>query len=110
MRIFRHRGGRSVIELASVIKDLRAELEGAIAAGDDAALRFELGPIELEVSVAVERSGGGQAKVRFLVVELGADGKVDASSTQKVKLTLTPRVAGTDTPPYVSGQVVPGER
>ena len=98
-----------MIELASVIKDLREELEEAVVAGADAPLRFELGPIELEVSVALERSAGGNAKVRFLVVELGADGKVDATSTQKVKLTLTPRLSGTGATPYVSGQVVPGE-
>lgn len=99
-----------MIELASVIKDLRAELEGAIVAGADSALRFELGPIELEVSVAVERSGGGQAKVRFLVVDLSADGKVDATSTQKVKLTLTPRLAGIDATPYVSGELESDEQ
>ncbi|MFL6111113.1 MAG: trypco2 family protein [Catenulispora sp.] len=99
-----------MIELGSVIKDLRAELEEAIVAGADSALRFELGPIELEVSVALERSGGGQAKVRFWVMDLGADAKTDASSTQKVKLTLTPRLAGTGATPYIAGEVVPGER
>lgn len=98
-----------MIELASVIKDLRDELEQAIVAGADSALRFELGPIELEVSVALERSAGGSAKVRFLVVDLGTDGKVDATSTQKVKLTLTPRLASTGATPHISGQVVRGE-
>jgi Trypsin-co-occurring domain 2 len=38
-----------------VIGDLRMELEYAVVAGQDAALRFELDPIELEVPVAVER-------------------------------------------------------
>lgn len=99
-----------MIELTSVIRDLRGELEAAIDAGADAALRFDLGPVELELSVAVERSGGGQAKVRFWVVELGTDAKTDVTSTQKVKLTLTPRLAGTGTTPQVAGLPEPGEQ
>ncbi|GAA1975972.1 trypco2 family protein [Catenulispora subtropica] len=52
-----------MIELASVIRDLRAELEQAIVAADGAALRFELGPIELEVTIALahETSTGGNS-------------------------------------------------
>jgi len=60
-----------VIELASVIRDLRDELERAIAAGEGEQLRFELGPIELEATVAVERSDGASGKVRFWVAEGG---------------------------------------
>jgi Trypsin-co-occurring domain 2 len=106
----RHGRGESVIELASVIRDLREELEEAIVAGADAALRFELGPVELEVSVAVQRGGGTGAKVRFWVVELGADARIDATSVQKMKLTLTPRLAETGATPYVAGQAVPDEK
>jgi hypothetical protein len=98
-----------VIELAAVIWDLRAELEAAVAAADGAGLVFELGPVELEVSVALERSGSGGARVRFWVVEADAQGKAVRTGTQKVKLSLTPRLAGTDVSPKVSGQAVPGE-
>ena len=63
-----------MIELAEVIRGLREELQRAIAAGEGEALRFELGPIELEVSVAVQASAQAGAKVRFWVVELGAEG------------------------------------
>jgi hypothetical protein len=76
-----------MIELASVVRDLRGELEQAVAAGEDEALRFELGPIELEVAVAVERSAGGGGKVRFWVAELGADGRSDTTRTQRITLT-----------------------
>jgi len=54
-----------------VIRDLRDELERAIAAGEGEQLRFELGPIELEATVAVERSDGASGKVRFWVAEGG---------------------------------------
>lgn len=99
-----------MIELAGVIRDLREELEEAIVTGADAALRFELGPVELEVSVVVQRGVGTGAKVRFWVVELGADARADATSVQKMKLTLTPRLSGTGATPYVAGQAVPGEK
>lgn len=103
------RGGRHVIELASVIRDLRDELEQAVVVGQDRALRFELGPIELEVAVAIERSGGASGKVRFFVLELGTDGKTAATTTQRIKLSLAPRLAGTGATPYISGQALPGE-
>lgn len=73
--------GSGVIELASVIQDLRVELEQAVAAADGAGLLFELGPIELEVSVAVERSTTVGGKVRFWVVDTSGDGKVGATDT-----------------------------
>lgn len=99
-----------MIELASVIKDLRNELQAAIEAGRDEALAFELGPIELEVSVAVDRSDEVGGKVRFWVVELGAERKQDTATTQHLRLTLTPRLSSTGQAPTVSGHAEPGER
>jgi hypothetical protein len=83
-----------LIELATVVKELRDELERAVAAAEGAALRFELGAIELELSVAVERSGHAEAKVRFWVVETGAQATTDTTSTQRIKLALQPTLAG----------------
>ena len=98
-----------MIELASVIRDLRDELERAIVEGKDEQLRFELGPIELEVSIAVERSDGAAGKVRFWVVDAGADRKKDSATTQRITLTLSPKLAGTRRPPQVAGRGEPGE-
>jgi hypothetical protein len=106
-----------VIELADVISQLRTELDDARTRASDAELRFELGPIELEVTVALEKEAGAEAKIRFWVVELGADGTVTGTSTQRIKLTLNPVLApdpahpehrpGT---PFVSGGRVAGEQ
>jgi hypothetical protein len=98
-----------VIELAAVIRDLRAELEAAVAAADGAGLRFELGPVELEVTVTVERSATAGAKVRFWVVQAGADGKAGTIGTQRIKLTLTPRLEPGGGTPFVSGRGLPDE-
>ncbi|MGW1373439.1 trypco2 family protein [Streptomyces sp. NPDC002446] len=97
-----------MIELAHVIRDLREELERAVVAAEGEALRFELGTIELEVSVAVERTGHVGAKVRFWVLESGADATVGSTSTQRLTLALKPTRSGE--PPFVSGSAVPHER
>lgn len=99
-----------MIELAQVIRELRAELAQAQHAADGEALRLELGPIELELTLAVSREGGANGKVRFWVLEVGADGRTSGSSMQRVKLTLSPRLAGSAETPYVSGEAAATER
>ena len=97
-----------MIELTSAIRDLCDELEQAVAAGSDRALRFEPGPIELEASVTVERSGGAGAKVRFLIAEFG-DAAVGRISTRHIRLVLHPRTPLGDAP-FVAGASERGER
>lgn len=99
-----------MIELSEMISELRNELYRAIEVGRNEPLKFELGPVEVEASVGVDRKGTTGAKVRFWVVELGADGDIARSSLQRIKLTLQPRLAGTAMPPEVSGEERPGER
>lgn len=100
-----------MVELAEVIVELRRELDKARARVDpDEKLRFELGPVELEATVVVEKTGGAGAKVHFWVIELAGDAHVAHSSTQRVKLILQPRLADSDTPPWVSGEEADRER
>jgi hypothetical protein len=115
-----------MIELADVISQLRAELDRARLSADGSALRFGLGPVDLEVAVALEREGQAGAKVRFWVAEVGAEGRIASTSTQRIKLTLNPTLdvpgesgeqAGTTASAavspvtvYVQGAAVPGER
>lgn len=99
-----------MIELAAVVRDLRAELESVIAAGRDEELRFELGPIEMETTVVVDRSTDMSGKVRFWVMEAGADRKTDTSNTLRISLSLEPRLAATGRSPLIDGQGEPGER
>jgi hypothetical protein len=100
----------TMIELGQLIKDLRHELDDATAAAKGQALRLELGPIDLEMALRVDANVQAGAKVRFWVVEVGADGGVGNSATTRVKLRLNPRLAGSSDAPYVSGQQVAGER
>jgi hypothetical protein len=100
-----------MIELAEVVRHLRGELYRAIEDGEKERLQFELGAIELELSVIVEQKDGIQGKVRFWVVDLGADLSDKYVSTQTLKLTLSPtlEVDGRRTTPRVSGHAEDGE-
>ncbi len=98
------------VELAEVIGQLRAELTAAMTVGAGEDLRFGLGPVELELTVAVNKEATAGAKVRFWVVEGGADGKLASTTTQKIKLTLDPYRAGQrGVRPDILGDEMPGE-
>jgi hypothetical protein len=106
------KGTRSMaIELAELIAQLRAELTAAMAEGAGEHLRFELGPVELELAVQVDKEAKSGGKVRFWVVDAGAEGKLGSSTTQKIKLTLHPQQAGLPgVKPVISGPERKGER
>lgn len=88
----------NTIELAEVVRQLRAQLQLAMEAGTDEDLRFEVQDLELELQVAVTKSAGGGfeggSEVKFRVFEAGASGKVEASigseRVQRLKLRLRP--------------------
>lgn len=85
-----------MIELAEMIRQLRHELNAAMADGAGGPVRFELGPVEIEATVAVDRKGGAGGKVRFYVVEAGADGSTGTLRTHRVSLTLQPKLVAPD--------------
>ena len=77
--------------LADAVRALRSELTTVMREGRDEALRFELGPVEMEFLLEVQREAGGEAGIKFWVVNLGGKGSVTRGSTHRVTLTLTPR-------------------
>lgn len=81
------------IELADLIWQLRHELSRAMWAGEHTDLRFEPGPVELELTVAVERSTQPGVKAKLYVLEAGIDAKRSSIVTQRIHLTLHPRLA-----------------
>ncbi|MFJ4834341.1 trypco2 family protein [Streptomyces sp. NPDC088747] len=103
-----------MIELADMIRELRKQLTTALADGDGEAVRFELGPVEVEASVAVTREAGGDARVRLWVVDAGANGKYAHAETQRITLTLTPKAVpadgGSPRTVLITGGEVDGER
>jgi hypothetical protein len=79
------------VPVGELIRVLRAELEGAVAAGEGHDLVFGLGPIELELAVGVMREGKGEAGVKLWALTLGGSRSVAAEQTQRIKLMLAPR-------------------
>jgi len=97
-----------VLELSTVIKELRAELTKSMESARDESLKFEVGPIELEVTMVVSREAAVNGKVKFWVLETGADAKVADAQTHRVKLTLKPEMKGGGSP-KISGRGEEGE-
>jgi hypothetical protein len=105
------------LELAMVVRQLRAELNEAMEEAAGERLRFELGPVELSLTMTVGKEATPGAKIRFWVVEAGADARISRESVQDIKLVLTPRDMqaplgpdGKPVPPLIEGKQVPGER
>ncbi|MEU9833852.1 trypco2 family protein [Streptosporangium sp. NPDC048047] len=96
-----------MLELSAVIKELRAELTKSMESAGGERLRFGVGPIELEMTMAVTHEAALNGKVRFWVVETGADAKAVDVQTHRVKLTLTPESEGGS--PYIGGYGQEGE-
>lgn len=99
------------IELADLIWQLRHELSRAMWAGERTDLRFEAGPVELELTVVVERATQPGMKARLVVVDAEVGTRHTSAVTQRVHLTLHPRMAAApDQSPLIHGAPLPGER
>ncbi len=79
------------IELSHAIANLRAELTTALEQGADELLRFDVGPIELELELELTVSGGAKAEAKWLVVSVGGEAKGERASSHRIKVTLNPR-------------------
>jgi hypothetical protein len=99
------------IELADLIWQLRHDLSRAMWAGEHTDLRFEAGPIELELTVAVERSVDPAVKARLVVVDVELGARRASTVTQRINLTLHPRRADApDRSPLIAGPAQESER
>jgi hypothetical protein len=89
---------QDLIPLSEAIAALRKELTTAAAASQNEALRFTVGPVELELNLVVQREVEADGKLQFKIfgwgAEAGASGKLSDERSQKMKLTLTPVLAG----------------
>lgn len=81
------------IPLAEMIQTLRRELSASMATARSEELRFRVEDVQLELQVTVSREGEGGGKVRFLVIEFDAGGKVSRTDVHTFRLTLKPVTA-----------------
>lgn len=97
------------ISLTDFIKQVKEELKAAI---DDTDPFFEMGDVELEVSLAVEAEGS--AKTKLYVIELGGKAKGVQTHVARIKLhpfveDLSPQRALIPGTKHTAGEVVGGE-
>lgn len=85
-----------MIELTEVVRELRSQLNSTLSESGPGPVRFELGPVEIEAVIAVDRSGGVGGKVNFWVVEANADTSIASSRTHRITLTLQPVLVAPD--------------
>ena len=98
------------IELSTLIKRLRHEIETAWREGQTSAVAFEVGPVEVEVNTQVQKDGKAEFGVKVLVVTVGGGAGLSTTDTQRIKLTLTPRDRRDPTQPLrISGKLKAGE-
>ena len=76
------------IGLVETIEALRSELREAVASARGQDVQFPVGSVDLEFQVGVTREAHGGGKLRFWVLELGAEGGYDRESLQKLTIHL----------------------
>src|SRR6266850_106009 len=98
-------GESGAVGLAEFLQGLRSELKTSMTnARNDPALTFQLTKLDVELQVTAESSVGGQGKVKFWVVEVGADAKGGQKTVQTIKLSLQPVLDGEPGSPLISTQ------
>ena len=81
------------IELSAAVRAIREELTQAAADGAGEAVRFEVGPIEMEFTVELTREASAKGGVRAWVMTAEAEAKAARGTTHRVTFTLTPKDA-----------------
>jgi hypothetical protein len=102
------------IELADLISQVRSDLTAAMLSGqlpeNQDLLKFELGDVELELELVVEKAHKPGVKARLLVVDVGYDHERIRKSTNRIKLKMQPRLPSQPIKGVViSGQAEEGE-
>jgi hypothetical protein len=82
------------IDLKHLVERLRLDLADLSAESEEQSIQFQVDVIELELRVVAKREGGANGKVKFGVLEFGADGKASSEASHTIKLRLTPKGRG----------------
>jgi hypothetical protein len=82
------------VDLSEWLDALRTELSRAQKAAEGQDVRFMVDVVNVEFEIVSTRSLGGHGGIKFWVLEGGAEGKKESSTTQRVQLSL--RAKGPD--------------
>lgn len=84
-------GSLGLVTLSEAIGELRRELSAAVAKAQGEDIRFEVGEVSIELTVAVERELAGAGGVKFWVVNAETSASSTRSTTLALTVPLTPR-------------------
>ena len=76
--------------LAEAIDQVRTELEQAIKDGQNSAVAFRAGPVELEFEVAFAKTSGIEGGFQLSVLSFGAKRERSSTATHRIRVALTP--------------------
>jgi tetratricopeptide (TPR) repeat protein len=80
----------SYVELTEAIDAVRSTLAAAGKSMTESDVQFEVGPVELEFAVELQRDAESRAGVRVMVMTGANDQKATRSQVNRIKLTITP--------------------
>ncbi|MEV7638066.1 trypco2 family protein [Pseudarthrobacter enclensis] len=100
------------IELSSMVTSLRSEITRAWQEGQQEAVGFEAGAIEVELTTEVEIvQVHGKVSAKFWVLSAEAEAGRTKTSTQRITFSFTPKDRRDPSRPLmIAGQAAPGER
>ncbi len=80
------------VDLAEAVEALRSQLGRAMDGAPARGLRFRPGPVELTVQAALTKGMGGNAGIRWWLIQAGGDISRQSVVTQTLKISLQPVV------------------
>jgi Trypsin-co-occurring domain 2 len=88
-----------VVDVSSALEALRDQLEEAWLASQGRRVRFRVSDVRLTIQAVARREKEAGGKLRWWLIEAGAEGRAARESTQTLVLTLTPGVYEDDDQP-----------
>lgn len=96
---------KSWATLAETVQGIRGELAQAMADGDGEQVRFDVGEVELEFTVEVQRNVEAGGGVKVWVVNADGKGAVSSGATHRVRVMLHPVDTATGRAPRVADRL-----
>lgn len=84
------------IGLVEFVRAVREQLIESAQDGAESALRFEVGPVELELEVRTSRDYSVDGGIRVWVVSAGGKATDQSSTSHRLKITLDPKMSGAE--------------
>ncbi|MBI4652449.1 hypothetical protein HY745_14475 [Candidatus Desantisbacteria bacterium] len=81
---------KDLIQLSTMLQDLRKELQISFGKAEKESLRFNLNSIDLELQVVVTKEANASAGTKFWVLDTNAGIKYGDTITHTIKLSMKP--------------------